>query len=64
MGDKAEKTVKEIKDEISALEKEFEQIRVANAFLGNSRMRSRSTPKPYASTAVFGTERDTDSQGL
>lgn len=61
MGDKTEKTVEEIEDEISALEEEIEQIRVANAFLGNSRMMSHSTPKPYASTAVLRTERETDS---
>lgn len=59
MGDKTEKTVEEIEDEKSAIEEEIEQIRVANAFLEDSRMMSHSTPKPYASTAVLGTERET-----
>lgn len=45
MGDTTEKTVEEIEDEISALEEEIEQIRVANVFLGDSRMMSHSTPK-------------------
>lgn len=55
------KTVEEIEDDISAIEEEIEQKRVANAFLGDSRMMSHSTPKPYAHTAVSGTERETDS---
>uniref|UniRef100_K1PSL6 Usher syndrome type-1G-like protein n=1 Tax=Magallana gigas TaxID=29159 RepID=K1PSL6_MAGGI len=63
MGDKTEKTVEEIEDEKSAIEEEIEQIRVANAFLEDSRMMSHSTPKPYASTAVLGTERETDYLG-
>lgn len=61
MGDKTEKTVKEIEDEISALEEEIEQIRVANAYLGDTRMMSHSTPTPFASITVLGTERETDS---
>lgn len=64
MRDKTEKkTVEEIEDDISAIEEEIEQIRVANAFLGDSRMMSHSTPKANASTAVLGTERKTDSGG-
>ena len=53
MGDKTEKTVEEIEDEKSAIEEEIEQIRVANAFLEDSRMMSHSTPK------LLGTERET-----
>lgn len=49
-----QKRLEEIEDEIFALE----QIRVADAFLGDS---SHSTRKPYASTAVSGTEQETDS---
>lgn len=45
MGDKTEKTVEEIEDEKSAIEEEIEQIRVANAFLEDSRMMSHSTPR-------------------
>lgn len=64
MGDKTEKkNVEEIEDDISAIEEEIEQIRVANAILGDSRMMSHSTPKANASTAVLVTERETDSGG-
>lgn len=52
MGDRTEKTAEEIEDEIFTIV-EIEQIRVADAFLGDS---SHSTTKPYASTAVSGTE--------
>lgn len=54
MGDKTNKRVREIEDEISTLEEKIEQKRVANAFLGDLRMMRHFDAKAFCIYSCIG----------